>query len=71
MTDYRRVVQLILEELVAAGAVAPARCSCHGFTYECCPDRVQGGIEAGALYVTANSFLVKADIEKSGASHDH
>jgi deoxyribose-phosphate aldolase len=41
-------VQLILEELVAAGAVAPARCSCHGFTYECCPDRVQGVIEAGA-----------------------
>ena len=22
-----------------AGAVAPARCACHGFTYECCPDR--------------------------------
>lgn len=48
MTDYRRVVELILEELVAAGAVAPARCTCHGFTYECCPDRVQGVIEAGA-----------------------
>ena len=32
---------------------------------------VTGGIEAGALYVTANSFLVKADILKSGASHDH
>ena len=48
MTDYRRVVELILEELVAAGAVAPARCACHGFTYECCPDRVQGVIEAGA-----------------------
>lgn len=32
---------------------------------------VTGGIDAGALYVTANSFLVKADIEKSGAEHDH
>lgn len=48
MTDYRRVVELILEELVAAGAVAPARCACHGVTYECCPARVRGVIEAGA-----------------------
>jgi cobalt-zinc-cadmium efflux system membrane fusion protein len=32
---------------------------------------VQGGIEPGETYVSKNSFLVKADIEKSGASHDH
>lgn len=32
---------------------------------------VLGGIEAGAQYVTENSYLIKADIEKSGASHDH
>jgi cobalt-zinc-cadmium efflux system membrane fusion protein len=32
---------------------------------------VVGGLEAGTIYVTANSYLVKADIEKSGASHDH
>ena len=48
VADYRRVIELILEELVAAGAVAPARCACHGFTYECCPSRVQGVLEAGA-----------------------
>ena len=29
------------------------------------------GIKAGELYVTENSFLLKADIGKSGASHDH
>lgn len=29
------------------------------------------GIEAGESYVVNNSFLVKADIGKSGASHDH
>ncbi len=29
------------------------------------------GLEPGARYVTTNSYLVKADIEKSGASHDH
>ena len=48
MNDYRRVIELILEELARAGAVAPSRCSCHGFTSECCPDRVQHVIDAGA-----------------------
>ncbi|HNP35399.1 MAG TPA: efflux RND transporter periplasmic adaptor subunit [Woeseiaceae bacterium] len=32
---------------------------------------VLGGLDAGTRYVTTNSYLVKADIEKSGASHDH
>ncbi len=32
---------------------------------------VLGGLKPGTRYVTAQSFLIKADIEKSGASHDH
>lgn len=32
---------------------------------------VLGGLEPGTEYVSENSYLVKADIEKSGASHDH
>mgnify|MGYP003632839054 FL=1 len=32
---------------------------------------VLGGLDPGTEYVSANSFLIKADIEKSGASHDH
>lgn len=32
---------------------------------------VLGGISAGTLYVTQNSYIIKADIEKAGASHDH
>jgi cobalt-zinc-cadmium efflux system membrane fusion protein len=32
---------------------------------------VLGGIAAGTEYVTENSYLIKADIEKAGASHDH
>ncbi|GAC20676.1 efflux RND transporter periplasmic adaptor subunit [Paraglaciecola arctica] len=32
---------------------------------------VLGGIDAGTEYVTNNSYIIKADIEKSGASHDH
>ena len=32
---------------------------------------VLGGLKPGTEYVTGNSYLIKADIEKSGASHDH
>jgi cobalt-zinc-cadmium efflux system membrane fusion protein len=32
---------------------------------------VLGGLEPNTEYVTANSHLIKADIEKSGAAHDH
>lgn len=32
---------------------------------------VLGGLKPGTTYVTEQSFLIKADIEKSGASHDH
>ena len=32
---------------------------------------VLSGLEPGTEYVTTNSHLIKADIEKSGASHGH
>ena len=32
---------------------------------------VLGGLEPGTRYVSDNSYVIKADIEKSGASHDH
>ena len=32
---------------------------------------VLGGLAPGTEYVVDNSYLVKADIEKAGASHDH
>lgn len=32
---------------------------------------VLGGLKAGTAYVSTQSYLIKADIEKSGASHDH
>ena len=32
---------------------------------------VLSGLETGTRYVTENSYVIKADIEKSGASHDH
>lgn len=32
---------------------------------------VLGGLKPGTAYVTEQSYLIRADIEKSGASHDH
>jgi len=32
---------------------------------------VLGGLEPGARYVTTNSYLLKAELEKSSAEHDH
>jgi membrane fusion protein, heavy metal efflux system len=32
---------------------------------------VLGGIRPNTRYVTSNSYVLKADVEKSGASHDH
>jgi cobalt-zinc-cadmium efflux system membrane fusion protein len=32
---------------------------------------VLGGLKPGTRYVTENSYVLKADIEKSGATHDH
>jgi cobalt-zinc-cadmium efflux system membrane fusion protein len=32
---------------------------------------VLGGLEPGTEYVSAGAFLIRADIDKAGASHDH
>jgi deoxyribose-phosphate aldolase len=48
LSDIRRVIEIILQELAAAGAVAPARCPCHGFSSDCCPHQVRGVLAAGA-----------------------
>jgi deoxyribose-phosphate aldolase len=48
--DLQRLIQIILEELTAAGSRSslPARCACHSLAYECCPDRLRDVIAAGA-----------------------
>jgi cobalt-zinc-cadmium efflux system membrane fusion protein len=32
---------------------------------------ILGGLEPGTEYVTDNAFLIRADVEKAGAAHDH
>jgi deoxyribose-phosphate aldolase len=51
--DLQRLIQIIVEELTAAGvgqpgADRPGRCACHSVLYECCPDRLRGILDAGA-----------------------
>jgi deoxyribose-phosphate aldolase len=48
VADLKRVIEIILQELAAAGAVAPARCTCHGFLFDCCPAQLSGVLAAGA-----------------------
>jgi len=48
--EVQRLVEIIIEELAAAGASRPVpdRCACHSVLYECCPDRLRGVVDAGA-----------------------
>jgi deoxyribose-phosphate aldolase len=46
--DIRRLIQIVVEELAAAGAPPALRCRCHAVLTECCPDRLQGILDAGA-----------------------
>jgi deoxyribose-phosphate aldolase len=51
--ELQRLIAIITEEVLAAvGGVRVERgdgaCACHGFLYECCPDRLRGVLEAGA-----------------------
>jgi len=48
-SDLQRLIQIIVEELAAAGSArTPSRCACHALSYECCPDRLRDVIAAGA-----------------------
>lgn len=50
--DIQRLIQIIVEELAQAQAAPqPARCACHALSYECCPDRLAGVLEAGATRI--------------------
>jgi deoxyribose-phosphate aldolase len=47
--ELERLIQIIVEEMAAAGGGRPpAKCSCHSVLYECCPSRVAPVVEAGA-----------------------
>jgi deoxyribose-phosphate aldolase len=48
--DLQRLVEIITEEILAAQGTRPAtRCSCHAVHADCCPNRLRGVIDAGAV----------------------
>ena len=50
--DIERLIQIIVEEMAAAARTPlPSRCTCHSVLYECCPDRLQGILDAGATRI--------------------
>jgi len=49
--DLQHLISVIVEELTAAGAKAPSRCTCHSVSADCCPDRLRGVLDAGATRV--------------------
>ena len=48
--DLKHLIDIVIEELTAAGlpAASSRRCTCHGWTVECCPDRLREVVNAGA-----------------------
>jgi deoxyribose-phosphate aldolase len=49
--ELQRLIEIIVEEVAAASARPSARCRCHAVFEECCPDRLQGVLDAGATRV--------------------
>ena len=50
--ELQRLINLIVQELSAAQAVRrTALCACHSVNSECCPNRLQGVIDAGATWM--------------------
>jgi deoxyribose-phosphate aldolase len=49
--ELQRLIDVIVQELAAAGARRPTRCACHSVSQDCCPDRLRSVIDAGASRV--------------------
>ena len=46
--DLARLIALVAEEVIAATRRPVTRCACHSVADDCCPNRLQGVIDAGA-----------------------
>ena len=49
--ELQRLIDVIVQEMMTAAARSPVRCQCHSVLTECCPDRLQGVLDAGATRV--------------------
>jgi deoxyribose-phosphate aldolase len=46
--DLARLIAIVAEEVMAASRRPLAQCACHAVQEDCCPNRLQGVIDAGA-----------------------
>jgi deoxyribose-phosphate aldolase len=49
--DLKRLIDVIVQEVMASSARPQVRCACHAVAVDCCPDRLQGVLDAGASRV--------------------
>jgi deoxyribose-phosphate aldolase len=49
--DLQRLIDVIVDELAGGGVRPASRCQCHAVLSDCCPDRLQGVLDAGATRV--------------------
>jgi deoxyribose-phosphate aldolase len=49
--ELRRLIAIIVDEVSSSAARPVTRCACHAVLDDCCPDRLQGVIDAGATRV--------------------
>jgi deoxyribose-phosphate aldolase len=46
--DFARLISVIVEEVLSATQRPSVRCQCHSVLEDCCPNRLQGVLDAGA-----------------------
>src|SRR6059058_1639423 len=49
--ELQHVIDIIVQEMMTAPARTEPRCPCHAVVADCCPDRLQGVLDAGATRV--------------------
>ena len=49
--ELQRLIEMVVEEVAAASPPPGSRCTCHAVATECCPDRLQHVLNAGATRV--------------------
>ncbi len=81
LVDRARVEVAVPEDAIVRSAFGPAVFRADGTTFELQPvqlgrsdgkyTEIIGGLEAGSSIATANAFVLKAELGKSEAHHDH
>jgi deoxyribose-phosphate aldolase len=54
--ELQRVIDAVVQELLAANRQPAGRCGCHGVLEDCCPDRLSWVIDAGASRVGVHAI---------------